>query len=343
MIQSLTPPTSSPEPLQAPRRDVPVATAVEFDFEKKLERSIPPHEAKAACDAGKFCWIDIDAAEDVELAEAILKEMGVNAHAIKEAIGPDIDGRYDLYDDCLHFAVTSGSLVDGKLKTSHVDVVMGERFLMTIRRGRVEAIDGIRRHYRQDFLRYAKTPSFLIYEFWDALVDNYKRTIRGLAGQVELFQDQIFGEVSDAIFDNVSAVTRDLLSFRKIMLAAREVLHELASRRSPYVSENTQPFLEKMVDTLERLGADLSVERDILSETLNLYMSMTSHRTNKIVSRLTVISVVFLPLTFLCGVYGMNFEVLPELHWRYSYVVFWAVAFLMGGGLLTYMKKRKWW
>jgi magnesium transporter len=138
-------------------------------------------------------------------------------------------------------------------------------------------------------------------------------------------------------------VTRDLLSFRKIMMAAREVLHELASRRSPYVSEATQPFLEKMVDTLERLGADLTVERDILSETLNLYMSITSHRTNKIVSRLTVISVVFLPLTFLCGVYGMNFEVLPELGWRYSYLGFWLVVIAIAAGLLTYMKRRKWW
>jgi magnesium transporter len=317
--------------------------AVEFDFENKRERSIEPTQAKAACDAGMFCWIDIDAAADVELAEAILKEMGVNEHAIREAIGPDVDGRYDLYDDCLHFAVTSGSLQDRKLNTSHVDVVVGERFLMTIHRGRVDAIDQVRRHYRQDFHRYAKTPSFLVYEFWDALVESYKRTIRGLASQVELFQDQIFGDVSDAIFDNVSAVTRDLLSFRKIMLAAREVLHELASRRSPYVSEATQPFLEKMGDTLERLGADLTVERDILSETLNLYMSITSHRTNKIVSRLTVISVVFLPLTFLCGVYGMNFEVLPELKWQYSYMVFWAVVIAIAAGLLIYMKKRKWW
>ena len=83
------------------------------------------------------------------------------------------------------------------------------------------------------------------------LVESYKRTIRGLASSVETFQDQIFGDVSDKIFTDVSEVTRDLLNFRKMMLAAREVLHELASRRSPYVSEATQPFLEKMVDTLE--------------------------------------------------------------------------------------------
>src|SRR3954454_12621541 len=103
-----------------------MATAVEFNFETKQERSIEAHEAKASCDAGLFCWIDVDAAEDVELAEAILKELGVNDHAIREAIGPDVDGRHDLYDDCLLCAVTSAARVEGKLRTSHVDVVMGE-------------------------------------------------------------------------------------------------------------------------------------------------------------------------------------------------------------------------
>src|SRR4051794_22506039 len=108
-----------------------MATAVEFNFETKQERSIEAHEAKASCDRGLFCWIDVDAAEDVELAEAILKELGVNEHAIREAMGPDVDGRYDLYDDCLHFAVTAGAIADRKLTTSHVDIVIGERFMVT--------------------------------------------------------------------------------------------------------------------------------------------------------------------------------------------------------------------
>ena len=329
------------------------ATAVEFDFENKVERPIPAADARAACEAGRFCWIDLDAEADRQSAEAILHEMGVNQHAIHEALGPDVDGRHDLYEDCLHIAVTSGTIdaATGKLRTSHVDIVIGERFLVTLRRGPVEFIEQVRRHYRQDFLKFARSPSFLLYEYWDALIEAFRKTIRAFGAQVEQFQDQVLAEseVSDAIFTDVSAVTRDLLSFRKIMLAAREVLHELASRRSPFVAESTQPFLEKMVDTLERLSSDLAVERDILSETLNLYMGVVSHRTNRVVSRLTVISMVFLPLTFLCGVYGMNFDPaagsasMPELGWRYGYLSFWAIALAIAIGLLTYMKRRRWW
>ncbi len=137
-------------------------------------------------------------------------------------------------------------------------------------------------------------------------------------------------------------MTRDLLLFRKLVLTEREVLHELATRRSTFVAESSQPFLGNMVDKLQRLGSDLAVERETLAETLYLYMGIASHRTNKMVSRLTVLSMIFLPLTFLCGVYGMNFDSMPEKSWTYGYIFFWAVAACITGGLLVMMKKGRW-
>jgi magnesium transporter len=96
-----------------------------------------------------------------------------------------------------------------------------------------------------------------------------------------------------------------------------------------------------MVGTVEHVLQDLLVDRDILSESLNLYMSLVGHRTNEVMKRLTVVSVVFLPLTFLCGVYGMNFEILPELQWHYGYLFFWAVAAVIVISLLGLMRRAK--
>ena len=324
-----------------------MGTAVAFNFETKEERDIAPAQAAESCRDGRFCWVDIDVAADPGGTEQVLRELGVNRHAIDEALGPDSDGRHDLYDDCLHIAVTAVSFPNDTLVRSHVDIIIGERFLVTMRRGTVDFIEQVRKRYKQDFRKFAKTGSFLIYECWDALTESYKKAMRAFEGHAERVQNQIFQTQDDAIFNEVSDVTRDLLSFRKTMLAAREVLNELASRRSPFVSESTQPFLERMVGTLERLSADLSVERDILAETLNLYMGIVSHRTNKVVNRLTVISMVFLPLTFICGVYGMNFDTeignMPELGWRYGYTGFWVVTLLLAAVLLGFMKMKKWW
>jgi magnesium transporter len=321
---------------------------VAFNFETKEEEAISIVQAAETCRQGRFCWIDVDASANPQAARKALEELGVNRHAVEEALGPDSDGRHDLYDDCLHIAVTAAHFNDDKLAPSHVDIVIGENFMVTLRRGEVEFIDQVRRHYRQDFRKFAKTGSFLLYEYWDALIDSYKRAMRAFEGHAERVQSKIFSTTDDAIFNEVSEVTRDLLSFRKMLLAAREVLNEISSRRSPFVSESTQPFLERMAGTLERLSADLTVERETLAETLNLYMGIVSHRTNKVVNRLTVISMVFLPLTFLCGVYGMNFApdaggTMPELGWKYGYLGFWVVALVTAAVLLSFMKLKRWW
>ena len=330
--------------------------AVEFDFAKKEERAIPVDAVAASCHEGRFCWVDIDADTQAEPAGKVLRELGVNEHVIDEIFGPDVDGRHDLYDDCLHIAVSSGTMDNGTFSTTHVDIVMGESFLVTLRRGKVDFIEQVRAHYRRDFLRFAQSPGFLLYEYWDHLIENYKKMLRKFEAEVEKVQGQIFGKVDDRIFAKVSAVTHQLLTFRKIMLAAREVIHELSTRRSAFVPESTQPFLDKLAGTLERLSADLAVEREILSETLNLYMGVTSHRTSRIVSRLTVVSMIFLPLTFLCGVYGMNFAIeredasgvtrnllMRELTWEYGYAGFWVVAVTTAVALLAFMRWKRWW
>ena len=97
-----------------------------------------------------------------------------------------------------------------------------------------------------------------------------------------------------------------------------------------------------MAGTLERLGNDLTTERDVLTDTLNLYMSMVSHRSSRLLKRLTTISILFLPLTFLCGVYGMNFQFMPELHWKYGYAGFWIVVAAIVSALLYLMRRFKW-
>lgn len=329
-------------PAKSPAARVEIR-AVSFNFETKVERLIPIGEVHEAWAAGEFCWLDIETSADPRAAREALVTLGVNEIAIGEALGPDVDGRHDLYEDCLHIAFTSATYEDQKLVPSHVDMIIGEHFMVALRRGRVEFIEQVRRHYRRDFIKFARSPSFMLYEYWDQLIESAKKTYRRLEARAEEVQRQIFGDVDDTIFNNVAAVTQDLLSLRKIVLACREVLHELTTRRSPFVMESALPSLERLAGAMDRLVADVTVQRDALAESLNLYMGMVSHRTNKIVSRLTVISMVFLPLTFLVGVYGMNFKWIPETELEYGYFILLAVMAVVGVSLLVFMKWRKWW
>lgn len=319
-----------------------VVTVAEFDFQNKVERTCTFDEASAAMEAGRFAWVDIDAT-DPEEARGLLERLRVIDQAtIEGALKNEPSTQHARFEDYIHLVVSGCRQRGGKFDLERVDVVIGERFLVTVHKGPVAFLSAVRRDYRTDFLRFARSPSFLVYELWDHLIENYLSVQKVMEERVEQLQhDLSSGAVDDAVFGRISELGADLLHFRKVLLPARSVLTDLSSRRSLFISEATQPFLANMVGTLEHVLQDLLVDRDILSESLNLYMSVVSHRTNEVMKRLTVVSVVFLPLTFLCGVYGMNFDVLPELHWQLGYLFFWIAALAIVGGLLFLMRRSR--
>lgn len=315
---------------------------IAFDFQSKQEQPIAADGLRQACAEGRFCWVDLDRQADSESVKSTLKELGVGGEVIDEVVGPDIDGRHDVYDDVLHFTFTALLFRDGTLTPSFVDVVLGERFLLSVRSGKVEFIDRVHRIYKRDFTRFARSGGFLLYEYWDQIIHGYRKAFRALDRQAEAVSATIFNARDDTIFEQAARVQSDMLTLRKTMLAAREVLHELTTRRTMFVSETTLPSLERLAGALERLVSDLTTERESLAETLNLYMGIVAHRTNRVINRLTVISAVFLPLTFLVGIYGMNFPWIPETQWEYGYFVFWGLCITIATTLVLYMRRKKW-
>jgi magnesium transporter len=315
---------------------------VSFDFANKIESTIEVSDAQQAMDDGRFVWLDIEA-RDVAAARQILTSFAKIAdEVVDDALRNEPSTRHARYDDYIHVVVSGCRQRELHFDLERVDVICAERFMVTIHRGPVAFLASVRRDYRADFMRFAKSPSFLMYELWDHLIENYLMVQKLMEERVEQLQNELRKEkVDDAVFGKISELGADLLHFRKILLPARAVLTDLSIRRSIFISEATQPFLANMVGTVEHVLQDLLVDRDILSESLNLYMSVVSHRTNEVMKRLTVVSVVFLPLTFLCGVYGMNFEILPELQWHYGYAFFWGLVFAILVVLMWLMRRSK--
>jgi magnesium transporter len=313
-----------------------------FDFETKSERALELSEIDAAMRGGMFVWIDIDFSDPAGTRALLAALSLIAAEIVDDALTREAATQVARYDDYVHFVVSGCELTGSNFALQRVDCAIGERFLLTIHKGRVTFLDAMCRHYGHDFRSFARSPSFLVYEIWDHLVDNYLHVQRMFEERVEALQAVLMREVDDdRVFSQVSELGADLLHFRKVVLPARSVLADLSTRKSLYIGEATQPFLANMVGTIERVLQDLVVDREILSESLNLYVSLLSHRTNQVMKRLTVVSVIFLPLTFLCGVYGMNFEHLPELRWRYGYALFWLLVVGIVGAIAWFSKRAR--
>lgn len=332
------PPSASLPPSTGPCAVIVAA----LDFSSKTERMCSFADAPAAMDAGQFVWIDIDATNPAEARELLHSLKLIGEETIDDMLKHEPSTQLARYDDYVHLVVSGCRQRGAQFDLERVDVIVAERFLATVHRGPVVFLNSVRRDYRSDFIRFARSPSFLVYEVWDHLLDNYLSIQKMMEERVEQLQVELAsGQVDATVFTRISGLGSDLLHFRKVLLPSRAVLTDLSTRRSLFISEATQPFLANMVGTLEHVLQDLLVDRDILSESLNLYMSVVSHRTNEVMKRLTVVSVIFLPLTFLCGVYGMNFDILPELGWRFGYAYFWALVVMIVAGLLMLMRRSR--
>ncbi len=314
---------------------------VGLNFADKTERVVDPAQIAQAIADGLYVWLDVDVA-DAAARQALL-QTGWLSDPLREAVlQDDLGTQQSRHPDCLHLTLC-GCVVEGDdLRVHRLDALLGRGYLLTVHRGPVGFLDHVLREYSADFTSHARTPSFLVYELWDHLLDNCQGVSQKLEQQVERLQRELMRQVDDVVFQRLSALGSVLLHFRGMLVPVRSVLSELATRRSEFVSEQTQPFLANMVGTAERLLQDTTVDREALSEALNLHTSMVAHRTNLIVKRLTIFSVVFLPLTFLCGFYGMNFEHMPEIGWKYGYVMFWTFVAAITSTQLYFLWRKKW-
>jgi magnesium transporter len=323
-----------------------LVVAVELDFKTKQHRKLSFDEIKTAMEGDKFVWIDVDISQADEARKVLAKLALCEPEIIEDALGREPATQIARYDDYIHLVLSGCRLAGHKFDLERVDAMMGVNFLLTLHKGAPVFLEAVRKSYIADFIRFAQSPSFLLYELWDHLIDNYLSVHKKFEERVDEVQRRLIGEVDESVFEEASELTVDLLHLRKVVLPARAVLTDLSTRKSPFVSEATQPYLNNMVGTIERVLQDVLVDRDILNGSINNYMSLVAHKTNKVMSRLTVVSIIFLPLTFLCGVYGMNFEAgsassIPELTWEHGYLYFWSAAGALVIGLLFLMRRYK--
>lgn len=299
---------------------------IELDFETHKAREVTGDEVAASIGAGRFVFMDLMVANAAEAEDTIAERFPSTAPIIRELIGDELDTGYTPYPDVLHLYLVACDLEDREVSQTRVDFVMGESFAALVTRRDAHFMHSFRREYLNDFRRFARSPSFLVYE----LFDHHVRACEWVQGKFQRRGEDLHRALlhgfGNRTFAEVTRLSANLLLLRRHVAPCRAVLNELSTRRSPFVTRATQEFLRSMVAEMDRLLNEINVDRDILNDAVAGAVSLITYRTNLFINRLTMVSFVFLPLTFLVGVYGMNFEHQPEYKWRYGYVFFWCVA-----------------
>jgi magnesium transporter len=327
----------------------PTGVRAEFlDFRDRSRGSLGPAEIRGEIDRGRFVWIDVDAAVvEPGLVEEIfppaaysgmqMRQLMDDNSTLSAASAPGLRRT----DRLLQFTFVGGASCAPDDPGERLDVVVGDGFLVTAHRGPNGVLDAVRRDYMHDFDQHAATPSFLLYELCNKQVEQFLAVQARLEDEVEDTRRALADEVDQPAFVSVASVSSKLLTLRRRALPVRRALEELTSRKTVLVSEATLRFLAGMISTLERLLSDIAADREILEAALNLSLTVMSHRTNHTMNRLAVVSTIFLPLTFICGIYGMNFEAMPEVVWVHGYIYFWSLSACVTAGVFVFLRRSR--
>ena len=289
-------------------------------------------------------WIDL---EDPTVREASILEDPFHFHplAIEDCLSEVHHPKVDDYGDYVFFIV-HGIRFDAptdQFITRELDIFLGRNYLITHHKGPMRSISWARDQCVKDQLHsLQRGVDFLIHNILDQMFEHYFPNLDAIEDKIQLVQVEVFENPTTATLDRIFTLKRDVQTLRRICAPQREIVNRLARGEFKVISPRAAVYFRDIYDNLYRIVEASYAYQDLVQATLDAYLSMVSNRLNETMKRLTVIGAIFAALTVLTGVYGMNFEHMPELKWRYGYPMVWGLMALITGGLLLWFKKKQW-
>jgi len=290
-------------------------------------------------------WISIEGLHQVEVIEAIGKHFGLHPLLQEDILNTSERPKMDDYGDYI-FVVLKMLCYDeenDEIDAQQVSLVLGSNFVLSFEESESDAYAPVRERLRTAKGRVRKLGAdYLAYTLMDAVVDSYFVVMERLGEKVEALEEELVANPRPETLRAIHKLRRGMISMRKAVWPFREVVGTLERGDSALLHESTVLYLRDLYDHTIQVMETIEALRDMLSEALDIYLSSVSNKLNEVMKVLTIIATIFIPLTFVVGVYGMNFKYMPELGWRWGYAVVWGIMGIAAISMLAYFRRRKW-
>jgi magnesium transporter len=321
-------------------------TVMDYDeahFQEKEIKTI--EECIAFKDVPTVTWINIDGLHRVEILEKLGECYGFHPLVLEDILNTDQRPKVEDYGEYIYIVLKmlDQSNKSNEILTEQISLILGPSFVISFQEREGDVFDPIRERIRNGKGRIRKMGAdYLAYALLDSIVDNYFVIMEKLGEKIEFLEEEVVKRPIPETLQTIHHLKREMIFFRKAVWPLREVIGSLERGELPLVKETTRIYLRDVYDHTIQVIDTIETFRDMVSGMLDIYLSSVSNRLNAVMKVLTIIATIFMPLTFIAGIYGMNFKYMPELEWRWGYPVVWLVMVGIGVFMLVYFRKKRW-
>ncbi|HHS51224.1 MAG TPA: magnesium/cobalt transporter CorA [candidate division Zixibacteria bacterium] len=325
--------------------DIEIST-IEFDAEKIAERKIADiAECAGLRDSESIAWIDFNGVHDTKTLTQVGEMFGLHPLVLEDIANIGQRPKADIFTDYVFIVAKMfrANGEDGEIIHEQVSFILGKNYLLSFQEMSGDVFEPVRQRLRQGLGRVRTNGAdYLLYALLDAIVDGYFVVLERFGEKIETLEERLLEDPNEQIRAELHAAKREMIFIRKAIWPMREVLASLARERTGLVAESSEIYIRDLYDHIIQVMDTVETHRDMVSGLLDTYLSSLSNKMNEVMKVLTIFASIFIPLTFIAGVYGMNFEFMPELAWKWAYFGVWGVMAGVAVALLIFFRRKKW-
>ena len=324
-----------------------VIRVLAYNSEKLVEKELNSiEECTAFKDQSDLnLWINVDGLDRIEVIEKLGSYFNIHPLTLEDVLHTGQRPKMDDYGSYI-YTVLKIMLLDAEkeeIVTDQVSIIFGYNYILSFQEREVDIFNPLRERLKNPASRLRKSGvDYLAYGLIDAVVDNYFLILEHFGEEIEDLEEELVISPRPETIKTIQDYKRDMIILRKSVWPLRELINGLHRSESELIKETTRIYLRDVYDHTIQVIDSIETYRDILSSMVDVYLSSLSYRMNDVMKVLTVIATIFIPLTFIAGVYGMNFENMPELKWRWGYPVVMIFMTAVAITMFTYFKKKRW-
>lgn len=338
-------PPGTPVYIGQPKVEQVYCRAFVYDQTTLSEYTLSPSECTNLRQSGMTLWLDVVGLHDVDTMRALAEAFQLHPLTLEDILNTHQRPKAEEYEGYLYLVMRMLTFDPHaqRIESEQVSLVIGTDFVLSFQEREGDVFEPVRERLRtaQSRLR-ARGADFLAYSLIDAIVDHYFVVLEHVGDHIEKLEGHLMGQADGALLQSIQSWRHALLEFHHAAWPLREALGWLVRAETPYIHEATRLYLRDVYDHLMYVIENLNTYREMLSNLVELHLSATSNRLNEVMKMLTIIATLFMPLSFIAGIYGMNFEYMPELGWRYGYPAALLLMLTVASGLLYYFRRKGW-